>query len=118
MVTNGDRKTNSFGKLVRQKVGLFSSWFSARGARSGWRPVVVVRLSPSKMRAESKGVRAGSEAMSFRRRPPLRDESVFRDILSIRFPLAEQTNPSSRTDCNVSLHTCLGAPRRSPTERL
>ena len=29
MVTNGDRKTNSFGKLVRQKVGLFSSWFSA-----------------------------------------------------------------------------------------
>ena len=38
MVTNGDRKTNSFGKLVRQKVGLFSSWFSARGARSGWRP--------------------------------------------------------------------------------
>ena len=65
MVTNGDRKTNSFGKLVRQKVGLFSSWFSARGARSGWRPVVVVRLSPSKMRAESKGVRAaaGSEAM-------------------------------------------------------
>ena len=65
MVTNGDRKTNSFGKLVRQKVGLFSSWFRARarGARSGWRPVVVVRLSPSKMRAESKGVRAGSEAM-------------------------------------------------------
>ena len=28
MVTNGDRKTNNFGKLVRQKVGLFSSWFS------------------------------------------------------------------------------------------
>ena len=52
MVTNGDRKTNSFGKLVRQKVGLFSSWFSARGARSGWRPMVVVRLSPSKMRAD------------------------------------------------------------------
>ena len=33
MVTNGDRKTNNFGKLVRQKVGLFSSWFSARGVR-------------------------------------------------------------------------------------
>ena len=33
MVTNGDRKTNSFGKLVRQKVGLFSSWFSARFAQ-------------------------------------------------------------------------------------
>ena len=31
MVTNGDRKTNSFGKLVRQKVGLFSkSWFSEK----------------------------------------------------------------------------------------
>ena len=29
MVTNGDRKTNNFGKLVRQKVGLFSSWLSA-----------------------------------------------------------------------------------------
>jgi hypothetical protein len=24
MVTYGDRKTNNFGKLVRQKVGLFS----------------------------------------------------------------------------------------------
>jgi hypothetical protein len=39
MVTNGERKTNNFGKLFRQKVGLFfKSWFSARGARSGWRP--------------------------------------------------------------------------------
>jgi hypothetical protein len=64
MVTNGDRKTNNFGKLVRQKVGLFSSWFSARRASpAGGAPMVVVRLPPSKMRAESKGVRAGSEAM-------------------------------------------------------
>jgi len=64
MVTNGDRKTNNFGKLVRQKVGLFSSWFSARRASpAGGAPMVVVRLPPSKMRAESKGVRTGSEAM-------------------------------------------------------
>jgi len=35
MVTNGDRKTNNFGKLVRQKVGLFSSWFSASGRNQG-----------------------------------------------------------------------------------
>ena len=69
MVTNGDRKTNNFGKLVRQKVGLYISKVgSARAVRAagyaaGGAPVVVVRLPPSKMRAESKGVRAGSEAM-------------------------------------------------------
>ena len=57
MVSNGDRKTNNFGKLVRQKVGPAKSWFA------GGAPVVVVRLPPSMMRAESKGVRAGSEAM-------------------------------------------------------
>ena len=45
-----------------KKLGFFQVG-SARGSRNGWRPVVVVRLSPSKMRAESKGVRAGSEAM-------------------------------------------------------
>jgi hypothetical protein len=56
MVTNGDRKTNHFGKLVRQKVGLFSKlWVSARDV--GGAPVVLVWLPPSKMRAESKGVR-------------------------------------------------------------
>jgi hypothetical protein len=61
---NGDRKTNNFGKLDRQKVGLFSKVGSARAVRAaGGAPVVVVRLPPSKMRAESKGVRAGSEAM-------------------------------------------------------
>ena len=38
MVTNGDQKTNNFGKLVRQKVGLFSSWFSARRAAGGAPP--------------------------------------------------------------------------------
>ena len=38
MVTNGDQKTNNFGKLVRQKVGLFSSWFSARRAAGGSPP--------------------------------------------------------------------------------
>jgi hypothetical protein len=65
MVTNGERKTNNFGKLVRQKVGLFSKVGSARAVcAAGGAPVVVVRLPPSKMRAESnKGVRAGSEAM-------------------------------------------------------
>ena len=31
MVTNGDRKTNNLGKLVRQELGLFSkSWFSEK----------------------------------------------------------------------------------------
>jgi hypothetical protein len=64
MVTNGERKTNNFGKLVRQKVGLFSKVGSARAVRAaGGAPVVVVRLPPSKMRAESNGVRADSEAM-------------------------------------------------------
>ena len=46
-----------------KKLGFSQVGSGARGARSGWRPVVVVLLSPSKMRAESKGVRAGSEAM-------------------------------------------------------
>ena len=40
MVTNGDRKTNIFGKLVppSKSWSFFKSWFSARAARSGWRP--------------------------------------------------------------------------------
>jgi hypothetical protein len=67
MVTNGDRKTNNFGKLVRQKVGRFFKLVrrarARRAAGAGAPAMVVVRLPPSKMRAESKGVRAGSEAM-------------------------------------------------------
>jgi len=33
MVTNGDRKTNNFGKLVRQKLGFFQKLVSAVKAR-------------------------------------------------------------------------------------
>ena len=68
MVTNGERKANNFGKLVRQKVGLFSKVGSARAVRApaGGAPVVVVRLPPSKMRAETReqgrARRLGSDA--------------------------------------------------------
>ena len=57
--------------------------FVAR-APSGWRPVVVVRLSPSKMRAESKGVRAGSEAMH--------SDTRARKQATSTVPLSERSN--------------------------
>ena len=51
----------------------------------GWRgPVVVVRLSPSKMRAESKGVRAGSEAMH--------SDTRARKQATSTVPLSERSN--------------------------
>jgi hypothetical protein len=46
-----------------KKLGFFQKVGSVRAVRAaGGAPVVVVRLPPSKMRTESKGVRAGSEA--------------------------------------------------------
>jgi hypothetical protein len=56
--------TDSFGNghTVGQKVGLFFQMLVQRAQRVAPPPMVVVRLPPSNMRAESKGVRASSEA--------------------------------------------------------
>jgi len=101
MVTNGDRKTNNFGKLVRQKVGLFSSWFSARRASpAGGAPMVVVRLPPSKMRAESKGVRTGSEAMHSDTRARKQATSTV-PLSSVQPCQAEKGKSTSRSQSTV-----------------
>ena len=81
------------GLFSRQRVG------RAR-AHGGWRPVVVVRLSPSKMRAESKGVRAGSEAMHSDTRARKQATSTV-PLSSVQPCQAEKGKSTSRSQSTV-----------------
>jgi hypothetical protein len=99
MVT--ERPTFSESWSHRQKVGLFSKVGSARALRAaGGAPVVVVRLPPSKMRAESKGVRAGSEAMHSDTRARKQATSTV-PLSSVQPCQAEKGKSTSRSQSTV-----------------
>ena len=83
-----------------KKLGFSQVGSGARGARSGWRPVVVVLLSPSKMRAESKGVRAGSEAMHSDTRARKQATSTV-PLSSVQPCQAEKGKSTSRSQSTV-----------------
>ena len=93
--------------MVTERPTILESWSGkklvqrARGSRSGWcRPVVVVRLSPSKMRAESKGVRAGSEAMHSDTRARKQATSTV-PLSSVQPCQAEKGKSTSRSQSTV-----------------
>jgi hypothetical protein len=83
-----------------KKLGFFQVG-SARGAqRVAPPPMVVVRLPPSKMRAESKGVRAGSEAMHSDTRARKQATSTV-PLSSVQLCQAEKGKSTSRSQSAV-----------------
>ena len=129
MVTSGDRKTNSFGKLVRQKVGLFSSWFSLRALEkalkgpSCWtastmsrsihqskrilRPSSREALSSQRRRAHQRAIiRSRSEPFTRQRRSSIALARIWHSKIRRRSP---QT--TCCTTCERSCRKCRRPPR-------